>query len=347
MRLRFAVLTSSLLFLSAAGAASAQQHPHAGAASPSDTSIARKLHATAAELHLADGSLSVVNLYKLQAEVLRATAGAPADSTIEQLVRTVYAPYTGFWAGYLGDEAAFREWAVKLLEPEHPIHARLEPLLDVALDRRFTEGVEWIQRTTGRRPAGTWYIVFGPGWTDMGGLGGIGMVADFTRMVPDSAAIASLLPHELTHQVHGRRADDPDAGTVLDRIISEGFASYVAWVHGAGLRSEARSLMYSDDEWQWALAHERELFEAAQPILASRERSDGDRVASRSDRLIAGAPGAAGYFIGLRVVQAWVAAHGADSWQDIYDLPVAEVLERSGYARQYTEGAMRTGRDER
>ena len=332
MRLRFAVLTASLLFLPAAGAASAQQHAHAGAA-PTDTSIARKIGATAAELHLADGSLRVVNLYRLQAEALRATAGAPADSTIDQLVRTVYAPYTQFWAGYLGDEAAFRKWAVKLLEPEHPMHARLEPLLDVALDRRFSEGVEWIERTTGRRPNGTWYIVFGPGWTDMGGLGGIGMVADFTRMHPDSAAIASLLPHELTHQVHGRRVDDPDAGTVLDRIISEGFASYVAWVHGRGLRSEARALMYSDDEWQWALAHERELFEAARPIFASRERSDGDRVASRGEQLITGGPGAAGYFIGLRIVQAYVAAHGPDSWQDIYDLPVAEVLERSGYAR--------------
>lgn len=333
MRLRFAALTASLLVLPAGGTASAQQHAHAGAATPADTSIARKINGTAAELHLADGALRVVNLYRLQAEVLRATAGAPADSTIDQLVRTVYAPYTEFWAGYLGDEAAFRRWAPKLLEPEHPIHAGLEPLLDVALDRRFSEGVEWIERTTGRRPAGTWYIVFGPGWTDMGGLGGIGMVADFTRMRPDSAAIANVLPHELTHQVHGRRAGDPDAGTVLDRIISEGFASYVAWVHGGGSRSEARSLMYSEDEWQWALAHERELFDAAQPIFTSRERSDGDRVASRGEQLIAGGPGAAGYFIGLRIVQAYVAQHGPDSWQDIYDLPVAEVLERSGYAR--------------
>ena len=334
MRLRFAVLTSSLLCLSAAGAASAQHPVHARVTSPGDTSIARKIGATAAELHLADGALRIVNLYRLQAEALRATAGAPADSTTDELVRTVYAPYTDFWAGYLGDEAAFRKWAVKLLEPEHPMHARLEPLLDVALDRRFSEGVEWIERTTGRRPNGTWYIVFGPGWTDMGGLGSIGMVADFTRMQPDSAAIASVLPHELTHQVHGRRADDPDAGTVLDRIVSEGFASYVAWVHGGGLRSEARSLMYSDDEWEWALAHERELFDAARPILASRERSDGDRVASRSEQLIPGGPGAAGYFIGLRIVQAYVAAHGRDSWQDIYDLPVAEVLDQSGYAER-------------
>lgn len=81
---------------------------------------------------------------------------------------------------------------------------------------------------------------------------------------------------------------------------------------------------------------------AADPRVTRAQRRRPGR--QQEDRLIAGA---AGYIIGLRVVQAWVAAHGADSWQDIYDLPVAEVLERSGYARQHTEGAMRTGRDER
>jgi hypothetical protein len=331
MRFRFAILP--IATLACATPPDAGRHSRDGWNAP-DTATVRRLAATAAELELAGGSLRVVNLYKLQAEALSATAGAPRDSTIARLVRDVYAPYSRFWAGYLGDEAEFRRWTVTLLEPEHPIHERLEPLLDVALDRRFTEGVEWLERTTGRRPVGTWHIVFGPGWTDMGGLGDIGMVADFTRMRPDSAAIANLLPHELTHQVHGSaagRAADPDAGSVLERIISEGFASYVSWVYGDGRRTEAQALGYSPDEWAWSVAHERELFDAVQPILSSRERDDTDRVAARREQLIDDAPGAAGYFIGLRIVQSYVARNGPDAWKDIYDLPVRQVLAGSGY----------------
>ena len=331
MQLRSAVLLSAAL--ACANDAAAQDHPHSPAGA-TESAAAHRLGSLPAELELAGGSLRVLNLFKLQAEALHETADMPADSALERLVRDVYAPYAGFWAGYLGDEAAFRRWAVKLLDPEHPMHARLEPLLDVRLDRGFTEAAAWLERTTGRRPVGTWYIVFGPGWTDMGGLTGIGMVADFTKMQPDSTAIANILPHELTHQVHGAtagRASDAFAGTVLDRIVSEGFASYVAWVHGAGRRTEAESLGYDAAEWAWALEHERALFEAARPILESRERDDLNLVASRSEQLIADAPGAIGYFMGLRIVQSYVARHGADSWQDIFDLPVMTVLERSGY----------------
>ena len=286
------------------------------------------------ELTLAGGDLRVINLYRIQGEILRDGVGQPADSVVARLAREVYTPYTRFWNGYLGDEAAFREWAVKLLAPDHPVHARLERLAALGLDRRFSEGVDWIARTTGRRPEGTWYIVFGPGWTDMGGLGDIGMVADFTQMVPDSAAIANILPHELTHQVHGAssaRAGDPDGGTVLERIVNEGFASYVAWVYGGGARTPAEALMYREPDWAWAVAHERELAAAVRPILASRERKDLDFVASRGDRIIEGAPGAAGYFLGFRIVEAYVAKRGKDAWKEIYDLPVGEVVARSGY----------------
>ena len=281
-----------------------------------------------AELHLADGDLRVVNLYALQGRILHEMLDESADAVVQRMVDEVYAPYTSFWNGYLGDEADFRDWTVDLLDAAHPIHARMASVVGADLDGHFTTGVDWIRRTTGRRPTGTWYLVFGPGWTDMGGLGGIGMVADFTRMEADSARIADILPHELTHQVHAA-ADDPDAGTVLHRIVSEGFASYVAFVHGAGRMTPARALGYSPDEWAWAVAHEDDLFDAVRPILRSREREHTDLVASRGEQLIPGAPGAGGYFLGFRIMQAYVAARGPDSWMEVYELPAARVLERA------------------
>jgi uncharacterized protein YjaZ len=93
--------------------------------------------------------------------------------------------------------------------------------------------------------------------------------------------------------------------------------------------------MYSDAEWEWALAHERELVAAVRPLLGSRARADTDLIASRSSHLIEGAPGATGYFLGLRIVEAYVARHGTDSWKDLYDLPAGVVLRRSGYLEEH------------
>lgn len=284
------------------------------------------------EVDVAEGSLRLVNLYRVQARILLDEAGQPEERVVARLVEEVFTPYPEFWAGYLGDEAAFRRWAPALLDPDHPIHDRLPVLLALDLDRQFEDAVEWMESTTGRRPAGRWYILFGPGWTNMGGLGDGRMLADFSNMPPDSAQIAGLLPHELTHQVHKvAEVDDPDGGTVLYRILAEGLACYAAWVHAAGQRTPAWAVSFNERQWDWALEHEEALWEAAQSILASRDRADTDLVSHRGRQLIPGSPGAAGYFLGFRMVQAYVAAHGPDSWHEILEMPVAQVLARSGY----------------
>jgi hypothetical protein len=301
-----------------------------------DPRTAAQLRDMNTELRLAGGGLRVVNLYRLQALILYEARGHPTQQVAERLVREVYAPYTEFWDGYMGGEANFRRWAAtRLLAGDHPIHERIRPLVALDLERLFNEGTAWIESTTGRRPQGTWYLAFGPGWTDMGGLGGTTMLADFTQMRADAEKIEFNLPHELAHQIHGpsvARQADPDAGSVLDRIVSEGFASYVSFVYGAGRLTPAQAIGYTETEWAWAIAHERELFAAAQPYLPSTERSDLNRFASRSEQLIEPGATAVAYFLGFRIVEAYVATHGADSWKEIFDLPVREVLLRSGYA---------------
>jgi hypothetical protein len=285
------------------------------------------------ERSLGDGNLRIVSLYRPEAEALLDSAGHSRAEMLDRLVRDVYAPWPRFWNGYLGDEAAFRTWADEaLFDPSHPLYRTLPSLLEARLDSLFTASQAWLVETTGKTPRGTWYLVYGPGWTDMGGLGDIGMVADFTKQSTDAAALAFILPHELTHQVHGARAADPDAGTVLDRTISEGLATYAAWVHDGRRGSPAVALGYTEAEWTWSLAHERELLAAIAPTFDSRRRADLDRIASRSDRVLPNGPGAAGYFTGLRIVQAWVARHGDQRWADLLDLPVRRVLETSGYA---------------
>lgn len=284
-----------------------------------------------AELTLADGRLRVFNLYKHQATIVADTAPLSRRERIDQLVNTVYRPHAAFWNGYLGDEADFRKWTDALFDPEHPFATTLPALVRVNLDSLFEVTADWVHTTTGLHPEGDWYLVYGPGWTNMGGLGEIGMVADFSKQEIDSRRLASILSHELTHQVHGRRAADPDGGTVLERIVSEGVASYAQYVFGGGVTSPARSLGYDDGEYAWAIAHEAELQKAANAILNSRERSDLDRVAARREVLVADGPGAAGYFLGFRVAAAFAERHGSGRWPELLRMPVREAVRASGY----------------
>jgi len=262
------------------------------------SALMRRVDAVPKEVSLADGSLKIVNLYKIEASVLlRSPSRAPAE-IVDQLARDVYTPYSAFWRGYLGDEAAFREWAeTKLLATTHPIHSHLPAVLDLDLNRQFTQLSKWVYQISGKQPLGTWYVVFGPGWTNMGGLGDIGMVLDFTRQEQNREAIEFVLVHELTHQVNSARPDDPNQGTVLQRIVSEGLASYAAYVWAAGRKTPAESVFYTLEEWQWAIAHEEQLIAAARPYLLSKERKDDDRLAARNKHLLEGGPAAAGYFL--------------------------------------------------
>lgn len=326
-----------LATLIAASQTSLRAQRTSGPADTTNDGVARKLAAVPLEQYLADSNLHVINLYKVEATILREALGRSPEAIVDRLTREVYAPYAAFWHGYLGDEAAFRRWAVtSLLANDHPVRTRLAAWLDVRLDRLFTESSDWVVRTTGRRPRGTWYIIFGPAWTDMGGFPDGTMLADFSQMLPDSAGLTLKLAHELTHEVSGAASmglTDPDTGTVLSRIVSEGLACYATYVYGTarGL-TPAQALGYTESEWAWSLGHESDLTAAARSRLGSRDRADLNRIASRSERLLDAGPTAAGYFLGFRIAQAYVKQHGPASWIDLLGLPVRDVLTRSGYS---------------
>jgi hypothetical protein len=298
-------------------------------------SLDQRLTTVPVALYLADSSLRIVNVYKLEAMAVRDLNRSSRPAVLDRLAREAYRPYASFWQGYVGDEAQFRKWAeASLFAGDHPINTNLGGVINLRLDSLFTASASWLVKATGRRPRGVWYIVFGPGWTDMGGLADGTMLADLSKIEPDREAIEWKLPHELTHMVHGAstgQRTDPDSGTVLQRIVSEGLASYATYVYAAGRRTAAQSIGYTDAEWAWALAHERDLTTAARPYLRSRLRDDLNRFASRSERLLDSGPPAVAYFLGFRIVQAYVAKHGAAAWADVIDLPVRQVLSRSGY----------------
>lgn len=143
---------------------------------------------------LAEGRLRVASVYRAQAHAL-----AEADR-----------PHAEFWAGDLGDEAAFRAWPRGDLLSDSLALARVGAVLGADLTGAFERGGAWVEATTGHAPGGTWTLVYGPGWTDMGGLGGAAMVADLSKLALE-ARLPHVVVHELVHQVRG---------AALDRVAS-------------------------------------------------------------------------------------------------------------------------------
>lgn len=282
---------------------------------------------------LFDGRVRVTSLYKAQILTAYRYRELPPNERIPHFVSSVYQPYRNFWSGYLGDEAAFTGWM------ERQITDLTDPRADIPLELEFDGLLEttingMVQLTRREIPRGTWYLVYGPGWTNMGGLGDGAMVVDFFG-VPDTASGESYsvsLPHEINHQLFDiGHKDDSDGGTVLYRLIDEGFAVYVNQVYWGELAAPERHIGCSGEEWTWAVENEAVILSEVLPLLSSTDSETHNRLTARSIYLLPEAPGAIGYFVGLRIVQAYVEQHGPGSWRDLYDVPVARIMHESGY----------------
>jgi hypothetical protein len=276
-----------------------------------------------------DGCVEVHHVWKSQIRVVHRTAGQSVGAGVRMLVDSVQKPYADFWDGYVS--SGFRRWARVELDLAGDARATVPTQVD--LFGLITDVTANIEEATGRRGCAEWYLLYGPGWTNLGGLGSGKMLIDFFGVPPAESAreIHRALPHEIAHVVHNLREGDKDRGSLLSAIISEGFASYFADRYWGDALTPAEALFFSEEEWSWALQHEEDLWSEARKYFKSRDSETILPYRSRAHRVRPDAPTAVGYFIGYRIVEAYVAQNGEDSYYEIFELPVAVVLERSGY----------------
>lgn len=319
------------LLLGHAGRAGAQEAPGAKAGPSRQSVLAAaglylegnpELEATAL-----DGRLRIVNVYRVEMSTEIETLGWPVADRRASFIDQVYRPYRAVWSGYVGDEEAFAAW----LDGERGFAVDTRWLIPVQVDfpRLVERTARAMEGLTGREPEGTWYLLLGPGWTNLGGLEGGAMLVDFNGLGGEAGveSIVSVLPHEINHMLWRREGSNP----LLARVMNEGFAVYVDRLFPGRTRSSAESLGYTAEEWTWAVDHEESIRARFAQDLPDGDQESARRYAARAIRLWPDGPGAIGYFIGLRVVESYVKEHGPGSWRDIYDLSPEEVLERSGY----------------
>lgn len=281
------------------------------------------------EVTVADGNLTIHNVFKAEVVAVHESRSKSRADASRALVDTVYTPHKSMWEGYVGDEAAFLDWSRKRLDTGR-LNDQAKAATREDFGRILQETAGRLSLLSGRTPKGHWYVLFGPGWTDLGGIGEGRMVIDLATPAVDAKRVTYVMPHELNHQIYDDTSKaDPLNGTVLHRCVNEGFASLVNRIYW-GEAGPAKSLLYSEAEYAWCLAHEKALLEAAAKLFLSTKREDADLVARRDAKLVRGGPGAQGYFVGYRICEEYVRRHGPDSWKEIYDLPVSKVLAESG-----------------
>lgn len=286
--------------------------------------------------------ITVKNLFKNQ---ILAHQGTDYDSIM--IVEKVYRPHQSLWDNcygmIFGEENASKfnnpngmiEWN-RTLYPENRsfFDERTKELLKIDLDSTLKMNLKKFADIVPYKPKAKISILFTPlQGIGFGGCESEQFCFELNNTDYDVAyTVEKGIPHELNHFAYEPlRENDQMQGTALFLTIDEGFASYFTWLFFKGqiTKHEAVENM-NESDWNWYLKNEKKLFTKLKPFF---EDKSGDNPLLRNDdfQLFEDAPKTLYYWLGFRIIEKYVKKNGADSWKDIYEMDVSEVLEKSGY----------------
>ena len=272
------------------------------------------------------GCIQVHNVWKGQVRAVHLTASGSIADRVEMLRDSVYTPYAEFWDGYVD---GFGRWVRRYFDlaghPNRTFPTRIDlPSLIADVTVRAEE-------MTGLRGCAEWYLVYGPGWTGMGSLSDGRMLIDFFGAHSKAEEMHWTLSHEVAHVLRFQQGE-PEPWNVLTVIFTEGMADYFKDIYWGDEQNAAEVLGYSESEWEWAIAHEAELWGIAREQLDETSRAIIARYQSSGQRLHPDGPTNAGYFLGYRISEAYIARHGRDALNDLFRLTARKILDNSGYS---------------
>lgn len=277
------------------------------------------------------------NLFKYQILAHRDNA---FDSAM--IIDKVYHRHPKIWNelyGVLFDSAMFKTpeglvaWNAQLFQKNcDSIRSRVNALLDAKFDSTLRAGLKGIKKLTGRTPQNIRLsIILAP--VEGIGFGGMKNDAFILDLLDPNFEVVNMveegIPHELNHFIYeGTRENDPNKSTPLRLTIDEGFACFYTYKYFNGKISKQQAVeQMTEDEWNWYVLHEREIFDKCSPYFFY--KGDGDPLRKLGPEM--NAPKTLFYWLGFRIVEAYTRKYGPDSWKDIYDMPVKEVLDKSCY----------------
>jgi len=264
--------------------------------------------------------IDLIHVYKKQVRELHESADCPLSDRLDRMVKTVYVPYQEMWRNLsLRDEAAFWDWCEHLIdEVAKPDHPGIRMALQGDFSVHFSEIAQGVEKLLGFRPHCTWYLVFAP-HSDMGG-DRVDMWANLSHFGKSDDPVQSfrfLLPHEFSHIVLPRFWDGREAlpFTLLLLCIEEGLCSYFNYKYWNCVHSPAQNLLYSDSDWEWCLANEREILERMLPEFSVDDYELMAKYHMGNQEPWLGSPSRLAYFVGFRICQCYVQENGPNSWK--------------------------------
>lgn len=268
-------------------------------------------------------NIKVIDIAEKQIKLLKKNGG---DKII---LSTIYTPYKELWSGYLGNENDFIKWLnekgnkkISTLKTNQKVNPKY-------LSKELKQLSRKMHQFTGFKPNGNWYIIYGPAWTNLGGLSTGEMILDLSHnQNSTNEKIIKLYPHELNHQIYFYTKPKSEK-IALDRILDEGFATYVSYLFHNQKHTIAEELGYSEKEYQYCVDNEKILIGLLKKYYLDENESVSRNLADRNYKVGQEFPGAIAYYLGFKIVENYISLNGKDSWKDIYKMNPLEVLEKS------------------
>lgn len=286
----------------------------------------------------------IKNLFKSQ---ILAHRGSDFDSIM--IVEKVYKPHKKIWDNCYGmiygegnapkfnTEKGMISWNKTLyLENKTFFNKRAEKLLETNLDSTLQNNLNRFNKLVPYKVKSTISILFTPiTGIVFGGCDNDQFCIELNYKEQDiEYTIEKGLPHELNHLAYEPlRENDPKKNTALRQTIDEGFACYFTWIFfNKEIKKYEAVENMTENDWNWYLANEKKLFNELKQYF---EDESGDNPLLRNDKLqlFKDAPKSLNYWLGFRIIEKYVEKNGTDSWKDIYELNVQEVLDKSEYAK--------------
>ena len=284
----------------------------------------------------------IYNLFKYQ---ILAHKGNSFDSLI--IIDKVYKRHQKIWnelyavlfdADMFSNEQGMIDWNKQIFEGKRDsIESRIGKLINSGFSNKLRSALEGIEELTGRKPKNIRLSIILSPFEGIG-FGGMENDAFILDLLDNNFDVVNMveegIPHELNHFIYEpTRLNDPNKDTPLRLTIDEGFACFYAYKYFEGTVTKSQAVeQMSETDWQWYITHEKEVYEKCEPFFYY--QGDEDPLRQLGEEL--NAPKTLFYWLGFRIVEFYVKKHGMESWLDIYELPVYEVLEKSGY-KEYIE----------
>lgn len=278
-----------------------------------------------------ENGVNLIDLTDLQIRLMRACQHLPVEERNSLLTDSVYKPFSEVWEGYLGSESSFEKWVEGGAYPRLAYFEQKSTQFDrILIEESFYSSVARMAELTGLTTMGKWYMLFGPGWTNLGGLGNGVMVIDLANSANNRVEeIIRFFPHEINHQIYNKTFPRENNNKVLHRILDEGFACFVSYLYFEGKTTIAKELAYSESDYLACRENDAEIIDLLREHYNEIDEQLSRQFANRLHRFSDNVPGAIGYYLGFRIVEEFVKQNGQDSWKLIYSMDPELVLEKS------------------